>query len=174
MSFPRNLLRSLFVNQVRLRRQGRRLRLELAPPGPRPQPPLPGGPMRHDLAALLDGCPSSRAVLVHLAVLENLLATRTDAFFLQIPPASLQAMLRQLRGVAGAQPAAGVARLLLELHDAIERQDFAERSLPGAHVMSSFFVDYKLMVKEVNGLDLDDFATTVPLPVLVPSAARAA
>ncbi|MBL8289027.1 MAG: hypothetical protein JNL85_13675 [Rubrivivax sp.] len=182
---PRRLLRAVFVDQLRLRREGAKLKIDLAARDALPGvPPATGsaGParntpasaaaptaaapsaqaMRRALGALLDSRPDSRAVLKHLAALEHQLAVQPEPFIGDLSLSSLQLMLRQLRGLVTPPPAPGVARLLAELGEAIEAKS-AEitATQPGVQPISSFFVDHKVEVKELVGpAAMDEFIET--------------
>lgn len=167
---PRRLLRAVFVDQLRLRRAGASLKIELAaqdrPPGaPAARPGTaaeraaagegPAQAMTRALGALLDGSPDSRAVLKHLAALEHHLATHERPFFGELTLPTLQLMLRQLHGLVTPPPAPGVALLIAALTDALEQKtaDMAATQ-PGVQPISSFFVDEKMEVKELNAAEL--------------------
>lgn len=164
---PRRLFRAFFVDQLRLRRRGRRLQLVLrstedAPPQAAGEPVAAAagmGQMRQALTALLDSRAGSREVLRHLAALEHNLRVQRAPFFHQLSPSSLQAMLRQLHGLIAPPPSAGVARLMAELLSALEDLRAAEAPEAAADLISSFFVDHKLEVKELGASTLELAAT---------------
>lgn len=163
---PRRLLRAFFVDQLRLRRRGRHVQIVLRPPqaaAPRPAAEAAAANpemarMRQALTALLDSRAGSRPVLRHLAALEHNLRVQDAPFFRQLSPASLQAMLRQLQGLIAPPPAPGAALLMAELLAALEDRRAAEAPEEAADLISSFFVDHKLEVKELG-------ASTLELPV---------
>lgn len=157
---PRHLFRALFVDQLRLRREGSSLKLELGGPDAPVPPPAADTPvheMRLALTDLLDTRPGSRAVLRHLAALEHHLRVQPRPFIDDLSVASLQHMLRQLHGLVTPPASRGAALLLTELHDAAERKRLAvEQTLPGVQAISSFFVDHKIEVKELDTAALDE------------------
>jgi len=183
---PRRLLRAVFVDQLRLRREGAKLKLALSghgglsPASPasavsaaRPAAAAaakvataaalsdaaePAQAMKRALGALLDSRHDSRAVLKHLAALERHLGVQPWPFFHELTLSSLQSMARQLKGLVSQPPAPGVARLLAELADAIEHKSAAmTATLPGAQQpISSFLVDHKIEVKELGESVLEE------------------
>lgn len=185
---PRRLLRAVFVDQLRLRREGAKLKIALSghgglsPASPasavsaaRPaaaaaaataalsEAAEPAQAMKRALGALLDSRHDSRAVLKHLAALERHLGVQPWPFFHALTLSSLQSMARQLHGLVSQPPAPGVARLLAELADAIEHKSAAmTATLPGVQPISSFLVDHKIEVKELGESVLEEeFAETL-------------
>lgn len=160
---PRRLFRAFFVDQLRLSRRGRHVQLVLrspqaaaAHPAGEAAPAHPGmTQMRQALTGLLDSRAGSRAVLRHLAALEHNLRVQSAPFFHQLSPSSLQAMLRQLQGLIAPPPAPGVALLMTELLSALEDRRAAEAPEEAADLISSFFVDHKLEVKELGASALE-------------------
>ncbi|MBL8341083.1 MAG: hypothetical protein JNL30_06395 [Rubrivivax sp.] len=183
---PARLWRAVFVDQLRLRRQGGKITVELAraetaaaPAGgamPGARAGLPGAPaargtapelptrqMGRALGELLGNRAESRRVLTHLVALEQqLLAHDEPAFLLDLSVASLQIMLRQVNGLVAPPASPGVSRLLAELLDAIEHKTAAEPTQPGTAVISSFFVDHKLEVTELGPAELEKFELVLP------------
>ncbi|MFO1295404.1 MAG: hypothetical protein U1F25_02220 [Rubrivivax sp.] len=188
---PRRLLRAVFVDQLRLRREGAKLKIalsghgDLSPASPvsavsaaRPaaaavaataataaltEAAEPAQAMKRSLGALLDSRHDSRVVLKHLAALERHLGVQPWPFFHELTLSSLQSMARQLHGLVSQPPAPGVARLLAELADAIEQKSAAmAATLPGVQPISSFLVDDKIEVKELGQSVLEEeFAETL-------------
>lgn len=180
---PLRLLRAVFVDQLRLRREGAKLKIALSVHGGlSPASPAsamraaaaaataalteaaePAQAMKRALGALLDSRHDSRAVLKHLAALERHLGVQPWPFFQELTLSSLQSMARQLQGLVSQPPAPGVARLLAELADAIEHKSAAmTATLPGVQPISSFLVDDKIEVKELGASVLEEeFAETL-------------
>ncbi|MFO1288813.1 MAG: hypothetical protein U1F49_21275 [Rubrivivax sp.] len=182
---PRRLLRAVFVDQLRLRREGAKLKIALsvhgglspASPASAMRPAAaaavttaalteaaePAQAMKRSLGALLDSRHDSRVVLKHLAALERHLGVQPWPFFHELTLSSLQSMARQLHGLVSQPPAPGVARLLAELADAIEQKSAAmAATLPGVQPISSFLVDDKIEVKELGQSVLEEeFAETL-------------
>ena len=89
--------------------------------------------MRTALSALLDSVPGSRAVLRHLAAVEQ----------------------RQLEGLIDKAPPPGLGALRLRLADSIRDREHAEELAAWRQPVSSFFVDHKLQVSEGGLTDFD-------------------
>ncbi|MBL8327116.1 MAG: hypothetical protein JNJ89_19380 [Rubrivivax sp.] len=184
---PARLWRAVFVDQLRLRRQGGKFTVELArtetAAGPGAGATPPGNPAGHPGAAagrgaaaqpptrqmgralgeLLGSRAESRRVFTHLVALEQqLLAHDEPAFLLDLSLASLQIMLRQIDGLVAPPAPPGVSRLLAELLDAIEHKTGAEPTQPGTAVISSFFVDHKLEVTELGPAELERLELVLP------------
>lgn len=181
---PLRLLRAFFVHQLRFRRDGASLKVELAAPV---APPAEGGatapgpraaqvakaaqaahtgepPARQMLRALgelLDARPGSRSVLKHLAALEHNLKVQRQPFIPGLSLSSLQMMLRQLHGLITPPPSPEVALLLAQLLDAVEQKSEAPSTQPGVQPISSFFVDHKVEVRELTSPSvIDEFLQT--------------
>jgi hypothetical protein len=112
--------------------------------------------MRAALTALLDSAQGSRKVLRHLAAVEHGLKNKDEdgAFLSEATPDQLLTMLKQLDGLMPDRPIAGLVALRLRLSTAKNAQQRAEDIQSKGQPVSSFFVDHKL---EVNELDLADF-----------------
>lgn len=163
----RGLLKAVFTDQLRLRREGPHLKiaLESATPDTAPAtlPPAPDPPaaprqlMQRALGDLLESHAGSRSVLKHLAALEHLLKLRDDPFMHELSLSSLQHMLRQLHGLIAPPAPPGISLLQAELLDAAELKTRLEHERAGAgpQAISSFFVDHKLEVKELSPSTLE-------------------
>lgn len=167
----RRLFKAVFVDQLRLRQEGQRLKiaLESAHPPAADTPPVAAVEsravqMQRALSDLLNTRPDSRLVLKHLAVLEHHLKQRDDPFLHELSLASLQLMLRQLHGLIAPPPSPSMALLLAELLDAAELKTRLEPAESRPHAISSFFVDHKLEVKELSPSTLDLLGDVEPWP----------
>ena len=160
----RKLFKAVFVDQLRLRREGPRLKIALesdtltAPAAlPVAVAESPAVQMRCALGALLDANEGSRGVLKHLAALEHQLLHHEGPFIHDLSLSTLQLMLRQLHGLITPPPPQGVDLLLAQLLDAAELKSRLEQTQAQAQSqpISSFFVDHKLEVSEVSLSQLD-------------------
>lgn len=158
------VVRALFVHQLRVRRVDGRLavRLEDTPHGAQAdtEPAGDAAPQevtRGELGALLDATPKSRASLRVLAAVEHGLKHKDPAglFLFDVAPARLQAALRQLDALAPPQPTGGLAALRARIADAIDahakRQRELERLMPRSDLMQA----HKLEVGEARQSDFD-------------------
>jgi len=178
------MLKAVFVDQLRLRRDGANLKFALESAASTVPAPLPAAvadtpkmQMQRALSDLLDSRAGSRDVLKHLAVLEHQLKLREEPFIHDLSLSSLQHMLRQLHGLIAPPAPAGIALLLAELLDAAELKVRIEQLAEArAHSISSFFVDHKLEVTELSPstLDLPDAPDTAAADASNPADAAAA
>lgn len=160
----RGLLKAVFVDQLRLRRDGPHLKIALeaaaatTAPAALPQAPPLDPPvarlrvMQRALRELLDSRASSRDVLKHLSALEHQLGLHVQPFIHDLSLSSLQHMLRQLHGLIAPPAPPGIAMLLGDLLDAAELKTRLDQTQAAARAqaISSFFVDHKLVVKELS------------------------
>lgn len=160
-----NLLRMLFVRQLRLRRVDGRLAVALEDKGTadaaaraaaqadtRPQDVSLG-----ELTALLNGAPHSRRTLRYLAALELSLARKdpTGLSLYEVAPARLRAALRQLDGLAPQPPSPGLVALRARIVDAIGTQQQREQRLEMLMPRSDLMNRDKVEVVEARASDFD-------------------
>jgi hypothetical protein len=172
---PVGLVKAVFTHHLKLRREGRGLKLALEADGRRDA----AGPadssrqgdvvaigMRDELRALLDGVPQSRSVLTHLAVIEHHLRRKDALFLFDLPLHVARQAVRQLDGLVVPPVGEGLGALRKRLIDAIESRERLERDEQLRQPRSSFLVDHKLEVREVSATAFDraalGFPPTVP------------
>lgn len=180
---PRRLIRAIFVDQVRLRRDGHQVVIALEPagnlaaagafrsrgtephrtappatdasPAPHRSPAAPADRMHEGLRRLLDGRGESRQVLRHLAALEKRLGQGDAAFIHALSVATLQKMLRQLHGLVAPPPSDGIALLLAELQDTLQDRHRVKQAREATPSTTSFRVEEQPEVTELDPATLD-------------------
>ena len=160
-----SVVRTLFVRQLRLRRVDGKLGVALedkrnhdgetraaAQADTRPQDLTLG-----ELGALLDAAPKSRSSLRYLAAVEHGLKRKDAAglFLYEVEPARLQAALRQLDGLAPAQPSVGLKALRVRLVDAIGVREQQQQRLEMLMPRSDLMQGNKIEVAEGSASDFD-------------------
>jgi hypothetical protein len=160
-----NVLRMLFVRQLRLKRVDGKLAVALedkSAPGADARAAaqadtLPQDVSLGELTALLNGAPHSRRTLRYLAALELSLARKdpTGLSLYEVAPARLRAALRQLDGLAPQPPSAGLMALRTRIVDAIGTQEQREQRLEMLMPRSDLMNRSKLEVAEARASDFD-------------------
>jgi hypothetical protein len=165
------LVKAVFTHHVKLRRDGRGVKLALeadagprniSDPGSAPGVDQDAMPMHAALRALLDGVPHSRSVLTHLAVIEHHLSRKGSLFLFDLPLHVARQALRQLDGLAVPPVDEGTAALRGRLADVIQLREQLERQEKLNKPLSSFLVDHKLEVREVSMTSFDRAALGFP------------
>jgi hypothetical protein len=113
--------------------------------------------MRPALTELLNSVSGSRKVLRHLAAVEHALKhkDKDGEFLFDEPSERLKVILQQLDGLLGTTPPPGLTALRTRVYVALKTKEKSEELLARSQPVSSFFVDHKLQVTEVNAVDFD-------------------
>ncbi|MCW5656568.1 MAG: hypothetical protein KIT60_02585 [Burkholderiaceae bacterium] len=160
-----DLLRTLFLRQLRLRRIGGRLAVALEDKAAAradaraaaQADTLPQDVSLGELTALLNGAPHSRRTLRYLAALELSLARKdpTGLSLYEVAPARLHAALRQLDGLAPQPLSPGLAALRARIVDAIGTQAQREQRLEMLMPRSDMMKGDKVEVAEARPSDFE-------------------
>jgi hypothetical protein len=169
-----SLLRTLWdkvcvVNkQIRLERNGGKLRVRFADPSAKAQEPRarstaeePVDRMCGELKDLLDQHKASRRSLPHLAGLERALARKGAAALGKMPERVLRQALHQLEGLLTARSGTGLADLRARLVVAVTAAERIEAVAARNAGPTSFLAEHKLEVSEAS---LTDFMNVVENP----------